>query len=256
MLVKCSLGLRTNWHAKPTGESFPARRTKRQASRNECRYTHHASLSCVLFDRKIRYLVNLRVSSIQNLQILVDQVRRCTLCANELPFKPNPVFQVSATSRVLIVGQAPGIRVHETGLPFNDPSGDRLRYWLGVTREEFYDPMKFALLPMAFCFPGTGKSGDLPPPKRCADTWREQLLAELINVRFTLLCGRYAINWHLPDASRHDLTTVVRATGESSTRVIAVPHPSGRNNGWFAKNPWFDAEIVPKIRHQTQLALH
>ena len=166
------------------------------------------------------------------------------------------MLQVSSASRVLIVGQAPGIRVHETGLPFNDPSGDRLRHWLGVTRDEFYDSQNFALLPMAFCFPGTGKSGDLPPPKRCADTWRTQLLSELKEVRFTLLCGRYAINWHLPSASRKGLTTVIREVNDHSTQVIAVPHPSGRNNGWFAKNPWFNEEIVPKIRHRVRISLH
>ncbi len=193
--------------------------------------------------------------SIDRLQTIIERVRRCTLCASELPLDPNPVLQVSIASRVLIVGQAPGIRVHESGLPFNDPSGDRLRHWLGVTREDFYDAQKFALLPMAFCYPGTGKSGDLPPPKRCADTWRERLLSELQNVRFTLLCGRYAIDWHLPDTSRRGLTTIVREVSKRSTPVIAVPHPSGRNNGWFAKNPWFDEEIVPVIQHRVRCAL-
>ena len=153
------------------------------------------------------------------------------------------------------MGQAPGIRVHETGLPFNDPSGDRLRHWLGVTREEFYDPAKFALLPMAFCYPGSGRSGDLPPPPRCADTWRERLLLELKEIRFTLLCGRYAINWHLPDTIGQSLTTIVKRSDRDRTQIIATPHPSGRNNGWFAKNPWFESEIVPSIQHQVRVAL-
>lgn len=182
-------------------------------------------------------------------------MRRCTLCAKELPLTPNPVFQISETSRVLIVGQAPGLRVHETGMPFNDPSGDRLRYWLGVSREEFYDPGKFALLPMAFCYPGTGKSGDLPPPRRCAETWRKRILSALGDVRFTLLCGRYAIDWHLPDSRGQSLTKIVEETRKSNTRVLATPHPSGRNNGWFAKNPWFDAEIVPRIQTHVRFAL-
>lgn len=156
---------------------------------------------------------------------------------------------------MLIVGQAPGIRVHETGLPFNDPSGDRLRNWLGVTREEFYDARKFALLPMAFCYPGTGKTGDLPPPKRCADTWRNLLLSNLDDLRFTLLCGRYAINWHLPDTSKRTLTEIVKSVGEDASRVIATPHPSGRNNGWLAQNPWFEAEIIPEIRRYVRGAL-
>ncbi|MCY4096411.1 MAG: uracil-DNA glycosylase family protein [Gammaproteobacteria bacterium] len=186
---------------------------------------------------------------------IVEDVKRCTLCANELPLNPNPILQVSATSRVLIVGQAPGIRVHETGLPFNDPSGDRLRHWLGVTREVFYDPKKFALLPMAFCYPGAGRSGDLPPPARCADTWRKRLLHELTDIRFTLLCGRYAINWHRPDTVGQLLTTIVKESGSRDTQVIATPHPSGRNNGWFAKNPWFDEDIVPRIRRRVRVAL-
>ncbi len=195
------------------------------------------------------------IQSSGRLRTIIEEVRRCTLCASELPLDPNPVLQGSVASRVLIVGQAPGIRVHESGLPFNDPSGDRLRNWLGVTREEFYDARKFALLPMAFCYPGTGRSGDLPPPKRCADTWRERLLSELRNIRFTLLCGRYAINWHIPGASRRGLTTIVREVSEYPTPVIAVPHPSGRNNGWYAKNPWFDDEIVREIQNHVRRAL-
>ena len=140
-------------------------------------------------------------------------------------------------------------------MPFNDPSGDRLRDWLGVNREEFYDATKFALLPMAFCYPGTGKSGDLPPPPRCAETWRARLLSELKDVRFTLLCGRYAIKWHLPDTIGQSITTIVKDNNAREMDVIATPHPSGRNNGWFAKNPWFDAETVPRIRHHVRVAL-
>ena len=183
-------------------------------------------------------------------------MQKCTLCTNELPLGPKPVLQVSASSRVLIVGQAPGIRVHETGLPFNDPSGDRLRRWLGVSREEFYDAGTFALLPMAFCYPGTGKAGDLPPPKRCAYTWRKRILAELPDVRFTLLCGRYAIDWHLPTMSRVNITAVVKCVGANSSRILATPHPSGRNNGWFANNPWFEEEVVPRIQRCVRRAMH
>ena len=192
---------------------------------------------------------------IRNLRTIVEDVKRCTLCEDELPVNPNPILQVSAASRVLVVGQAPGIRVHESGLPFNDPSGDRLRLWLGVTRDDFYDPQKFALLPMAFCYPGSGKAGDLPPPARCADTWRIRLLRELKDVRFTLLCGRYATNWHLPETIGQSITTIVKANDVSQTQIIATPHPSGRNNGWFAKNPWFDEDIVPRIRRQVRVAL-
>ena len=190
-----------------------------------------------------------------SLHALVRDVKACRLCADELPLKPKPVIQVSPSARVLIVGQAPGIRVHETGLPFNDPSGDRLRSWLGVTRKEFYDADHFALLPMAFCFPGTGSSGDLPPPKRCAETWRNQLLSKLENLRFTLLCGKYAINWHLPEIRNKPLTEAIKYSWLSDASVLAIPHPSGRNNGWLAKNPWFNEKVVPEIQRRVQLAL-
>ena len=189
---------------------------------------------------------------------LVDvfrEVKSCRLCAHELPLNPNPVLQVSRTALILIVGQAPGIRAHDTGLPFNDPSGDRLRGWLGLNREEFYDWQNVALLPMAFCYPGTGKTGDLPPPRRCADTWRERLLAELPDIRFTLLCGRYAVAWHLPNVANRSLTDIVKNWRDLAPTSLAVPHPSGRNNGWRARNPWFDLEVVPEIRKSVFQAL-
>ncbi len=186
---------------------------------------------------------------------LITAVKNCTLCRHELPLEPNAVFQVSAQSRVLIVGQAPGIRAHESGLPFDDPSGDRLRSWLGVSRETFYDSTKFALLPMAFCFPGTGKSGDLPPPRRCADTWRKQLLDKLHFIRFTLLCGRYAIDWHCPCKRHQPLAAVVQRQYQTNGNLLVTPHPSGRNNGWFATHTWFDATVVPAIRAKVAQAI-
>lgn len=185
---------------------------------------------------------------------LLVQVRACRLCEDTLPLGPKPVLQLSATARVLVVGQAPGIRVHETGLPFNDPSGDRLRNWMGVDRPTFYDASRIALVPMAFCYPGTGESGDLPPPPICANTWRTRLLDLVPNLRFTLLCGRFAIDWHL-QCKDETLSSVVRRWRELGGRVVPVPHPSGRNNGWLAKNPWFERQVVPEIRQSVYDAL-
>jgi len=157
------------------------------------------------------------------------------------------VVQLSESSRILVVGQAPGRRVHETGLPFNDPSGDRLRQWMGVTRDTFYDEQKMAILPMGFCYPGTGKSGDLPPRPECADTWREALLARLPDIRLTLLIGQYAHAWHLNDQNR-SVTENVRAWRRYWPDIIPMPHPSPRNNLWVRNNPWFEQEVVPAMQ--------
>ncbi|MBJ6137558.1 uracil-DNA glycosylase family protein [Marinobacter litoralis] len=178
---------------------------------------------------------------------LVMRVRACTLCRDKLPHEPRPVVQLSGSSRILIVGQAPGRKVHETGMPFNDPSGDRLRRWMGVDRETFYDDTRMAILPMGFCFPGTGKSGDLPPIPECADTWREGLLARLKKVELTLVIGQYAHAWHLPD-SRRSVTDNVKAWREYWPRLLPTPHPSPRNNLWFRRNPWFEEEVLPRLQ--------
>ena len=180
---------------------------------------------------------------------LVRQVRACTLCADVLPFEPRPVIQLSEASRILVVGQAPGRRVHETGLPFNDPSGDRLRDWMGVTRDTFYDESRMAILPMGFCYPGTGKSGDLPPRPECAATWREALLSRLKNIELTLVIGQYAHAWHI-GKSRSSLTENVRAWREYWPYLVPMPHPSPRNNLWLRRNPWFEQEVVPELRNR------
>ncbi len=180
---------------------------------------------------------------------LVMRVRACTLCRDKLPHEPRPVVQLSESSRILIVGQAPGRKVHETGIPFNDPSGDRLRRWMGVDRATFYDDTRMAILPMGFCFPGTGKSGDLPPIPECADTWREALLARLKRVELTLVIGQYAHAWHLPD-SRRSVTENVRAWREYWPRLLPTPHPSPRNNLWFRRNPWFEEEVLPRLQER------
>ena len=167
---------------------------------------------------------------------------------------PRPVLQIDRSARILIAGQAPGRRVHETGIPFDDPSGDRLREWLGISRETFYDPTKVAILPMGFCYPGTGKSGDLPPRPECAETWRKKLLACLQHVELTLVIGQYAQRWHLPH--RHEnLTKTVRAWKDYAPHVIPLPHPSPRNNIWLKKNPWFANSLLPILRENVQAVL-
>lgn len=186
---------------------------------------------------------------------LVRQVRACTLCADVLPREPRPVVQLSETSRILVVGQAPGRRVHETGLPFNDPSGARLRQWMGVTRDTFYDESRLAILPMGFCYPGTGKSGDLPPRPECAATWRDELLSRLTNIELTLVIGQYAHAWHI-GKSRASLTENVRAWREYWPRLVPMPHPSPRNNLWLRRNPWFEQEVVPALQNRISEVLN
>ena len=185
---------------------------------------------------------------------LLKQVRACTLCAEHLPLGPRPILQVHPSARILIVGQAPGRKVHETGIPFNDASGERLRAWLGITREVFYNPEKVAILPMGFCFPGTGKSGDLPPRTECAPVWREALLVKLKNLRLTLVIGQYAMSYHLPDAGV-TLTEVVQNWQAHGPSIVPLPHPSPRNNLWLKRNPWFEQELVPALRTRVISAL-
>ncbi len=180
---------------------------------------------------------------------LLAEVRACTLCAAHLPLGPHPVVQVHPSARILIAGQAPGRRVHETGIPFNDASGERLRAWLGISREVFYDERQVAILPMGFCFPGTGKSGDLPPRPECAPAWREPLLAGLKNLKLTLVMGQYAQAYHLPNAGA-TLTDAVLAWREHWPRVVPLPHPSPRNNPWLKRNPWFELELLPVLRER------
>jgi uracil-DNA glycosylase len=181
------------------------------------------------------------------LAMLLDEVRACTLCAAHLPLGPRPVVQVHSAARILIAGQAPGRKVHATGIPFNDASGDRLRAWLGISREVFYDPEQVAILPMGFCFPGTGRSGDLPPRPECAPTWRAKLLAQMTNRQLTVVIGQYAQAYHLPDAGA-SLTEVVQAWRKFWPHTIPLPHPSPRNNLWLKRNPWFEKEVLPALR--------
>lgn len=191
----------------------------------------------------------------KSLDTLLTDIRACTLCAPALEHGVRPVLQASATSKVLIVGQAPGRRVHESGIPFDDPSGDRLRDWLGVDRETFYDAKQMAVVPMGFCYPGTGKSGDLPPRRECADAWRVPLLEMLQQIKLTVVIGQYAIAWHLPDIKSKSVTEVVRNWKEHWPEKIVLPHPSPRNNIWLKKNPWFEDELLTPLRERVRQAL-
>jgi len=180
---------------------------------------------------------------------VLSDIAACRACAGELPHAPRPVVRVSPETRLLICGQAPGRRVHESGLPFDDRSGDRLRDWLGVDRETFYGDRRIGVAAMAFCFPGTSpKGGDYPPPRRCAELWRPQLLAALQNVELTLLVGSYAQRWSLPQTRAMAMTEVVAGWREHLPRAVLLPHPSWRNTAWLKRNPWFEDEVVPYLR--------
>ncbi len=176
------------------------------------------------------------------------QIRGCSLCAESLPEGPRPVVQASAEATILIAGQAPGRRVHATGTPFDDASGDRLRDWMGIDRATFYDSSQIAIIPMGFCYPGTGKSGDLAPKRECAHAWRNKLLYQLPNIRLTLVIGSYAIRWHLPNHVQQTLTETVKNAHTLPSSIFALPHPSPRNNIWLKKNPWFEIERLPDLR--------
>ena len=185
---------------------------------------------------------------------LLDEVRACTLCEVHLPLGPRPVLQLHPKARILIAGQAPGRKVHESGVPFDDASGNRLREWLGVTHEEFYDPKQIAILPMGFCFPGSGKSGDLPPRPECAPTWRKQLLGHLQHLELTLVLGQYAQAYHFGKSSS-SLTELVKSWRSHWPNLVPLPHPSPRNNLWLRRNPWFEYEVLPSLRKRVSEVL-
>ena len=187
-------------------------------------------------------------TAVKGLPLLLKEVRACSICATHLPQGPRPVLQAGARARILIAGQAPGSKVHATGVPFDDASGARLREWMGIDRDQFYDPELVAILPMGFCYPGTGSSGDLPPRKECAPQWRARLLQAMPRIEFTLVIGQYAIAWHLPEATTKNLTETVRAWREHWPAVLPLPHPSPRNNIWLKANPWFEVDVVPVVQ--------
>ena len=182
-----------------------------------------------------------------SLATLLADVRNCDRCSAHLPLGPRPIVQVHRAARILIAAQAPGRRVHETGIPFNDPSGDRLRTWLGISREAFYDPRQVAIVPMGFCFPGSGTSGDAPPRPECAPAWRTALLTRLTNVRLTLVIGRYAQAYHLKGDGA-SVTETVEGWRKRWPDTVPLPHPSPRNRLWLLRNAWFESELLPALR--------
>ena len=185
---------------------------------------------------------------------LIRELRDCRLCEAQLPAGPRPVFQLHPSARVLVAAQAPGSRVHRSGIPFDDPSGERLRAWMGISKRTFYDAERIAILPMGLCYPGRGRSGDLPPRPECAETWRRAVLDALPRIELTLVIGRYAVDWHLPGVARN-LTETVRAWRDLRPSQLPLPHPSPRNNAWLARHPWFEAELLPYLRRRVKRAL-
>lgn len=179
---------------------------------------------------------------------LLNDIRRCTICAAHLPNAPRPIIQASAKSKILIIGQAPGQKAHSSGIPWNDPSGDRLRLWLGVEKDAFYDPDLFALMPMGFCYPGKSKGGDAPPRPECAPKWHQLLLNKLPEIRLTLLIGQYSQRHYLRENIKASLTDTVRAYHEYLPKYLPMPHPSPRNVAWFKSNPWFEKDVLKILR--------
>lgn len=182
------------------------------------------------------------------IQTLQRDISACTRCAAELPAGPRPVVQFSATSRIVIISQAPGSRVHASGVPFDDPSGDRLRTWMGVDKDAFYDASRIAIMPMGFCYPGKGKSGDLPPRRECAPLWHERLLDCLPEDRLTLLVGTYAQAAYLPNPAKRPMTALIQDFRSFGPNVFPLPHPSWRVVLWMRQHPWFEAELLPALQ--------
>jgi uracil-DNA glycosylase len=189
------------------------------------------------------------------LAAVLAEARACRVCAAHLPLGPRPVLRASATARLLIIGQAPGTRVHASGIPWDDPSGDRLRQWLELDRADFYDESRVAIIPMGLCYPGRGRGGDLPPRPECAPLWFPRLLPLLPAVRLTLLVGAYAQRWHLGDRCWPTLGETVAHWADYGPRWFPLPHPSPRNTRWLADRPWFGEVVVPALRRAVAEAL-
>ncbi|GMQ29737.1 uracil-DNA glycosylase family protein [Algoriphagus confluentis] len=179
---------------------------------------------------------------------IIHQVKSCRICEGKLPLGPRPVFSVDPKSKILIIGQAPGTKVHASGIPWNDPSGEELRRWLRVDRETFYRPELFGIMPKGFCYPGRGKGGDLPPMAECAPTWHGQLRRLMPEIQLTLLVGSYAHAYYLEDRRKKNLTETVRAFGEYLPEFFPLVHPSPRNRLWMRRNPWFEERVIPELQ--------
>lgn len=185
---------------------------------------------------------------------IMEQLSSCDHCASQLPLGPRPIFQLHPDARILIASQAPGRIAHESGVPFEDPSGRRLRSWMGVDRDVFYDPAKVAILPMAACYPGKGDGGDLPPLAECAPRWRDRVLEQLTGLRLILVIGRHAQQWHL-GIGTEPIASVVARWRDFPERYFPLPHPSPRNNQWLRSHSWFETEVVPQLRRRVQESL-
>ncbi len=187
------------------------------------------------------------------LDALLDEVRQCRVCAADLPLGPRPVLRASTSARLLIIGQAPGTKVHESGVPWNDPSGDRLRVWMAVDRDVFYDEARVAIIPMGLCYPGREENGgDKPPRPECAPLWHARLLAELPALELTLLVGAYAQRHYLRQRAGQTVTATVAAWRDCLPRYFPLPHPSWRTRAWARRNPWFETEVVPELRRRVE----
>ncbi len=187
---------------------------------------------------------------------LLKEIRSCTICNPFLPLGPNPVVSFSSKSRIVIIGQAPGSVVHRTGKPWDDKSGESLRKWLGVSDNDFYNADKFAIVPMGFCYPGKGKSGDLAPRKECALHWHERIMTQLVNVRLILLIGKYAQDYYLKKQVKRNLTETVKSYNSYLPKYFVLPHPSPRNNIWMKKNEWFKVDVLPVLRNEVNSILN
>jgi uracil-DNA glycosylase len=189
-----------------------------------------------------------------DLNKLLSEVRACRICAEHLPLGPRPVVRMAKSARILVIGQAPGTRVHETGLPWNDASGDRLRDWLGLSVDDFYDPAKLAIMPMGFCYPGRfDRGGDLPPRPECAPTWHDPLMHHLPDIGLTLLIGQYAQQRYLGARRAKTMTETVHHFADFlPDGILPMPHPSWRNTAWMKKNPWFEADLLPVLQSRVQ----
>ncbi|TBX20544.1 hypothetical protein TK45_14610 [Bowmanella sp. JS7-9] len=187
------------------------------------------------------------------MQQLLKEIHQCQTCAGELPFSPQPIIQLDPKASILIIGHAPGMAAHKSATPWRDPSGVRLRDWMGISEQQFYDASQVAIMPMGFCYPGKGRSGDLPPRKECAPQWHNRTLAKLPNVKLTLIIGSYAQAYYLGNAS--SLTDKVKSAAQFLPANFPLPHPSPRNNLWLARHPWFERDILPTLRANVQSAL-
>lgn len=184
------------------------------------------------------------------MQQLLDDILQCKICIDALPLGVNPVVTAHENAKIILIGQAPGLKVHRSGIPWDDASGKRLRSWLNVSDETFYNPKNIALVPMGFCYPGKGKTGDLPPRKECAPAWHEQLLAKMPNAELVLLVGHYAQKYYLQKEAKKTLTETVSAYESYLPKFFPLPHPSPRNRFWLSKNPWFEADVIPQLQYR------